>query len=86
MKVLLKIGRQEWLLPNDQGVSTLAKTLSKAKEADHGPRDYRNEDWTQVVSITGGAPAISVTYLDPKTEIVDKTLPLGLPEHGTRQD
>lgn len=86
MKVLLKIGHQEYLLPNDQGLSTLAKTLSKARICDEGHRDYRNDDWTKVINITGAAPDITIKYLDPKIEIIDKTLPLGLPEFGTRQD
>lgn len=86
MKVLLKIGHAEFLLPNDQGLSTLAKTFSKAKTADLTHRDYTNNDWTKVLKITGPAPEITIKYLDPKIEIIDTTLPLGLPEFGTRQD
>lgn len=86
MKVLLKIGHFSYLLPNDQGVSTLAKTLAKARQAGLTARDYESGDYTKVLEIEGGAPEISVKYLDPKIEVIDKTLPLGLPEHGTRQD
>ncbi len=87
MKVLLTIGHQSFLLPNDQGVATLAKTLGKAREArkeyvDH----YAANDFRQHLKITGSAPEVIVAYLDPKIEIVDTTLLLGLPEHGTRQD
>lgn len=83
MKVLLKIGYQEYLLPNDQGVSTLAKTLSKAKRVNVGydPESTKHEE---MIEIEGGAPRIAVRYLDAKTKVKDNTLPLGLPEHGTK--
>lgn len=82
MKVLLKIGYREYLLPNDQGVSTLAKTLSKAREArvTYDPESTKHEE---MITIEGGAPKIEVRYLDAKTKVQDNTLPLGLPEHGT---
>lgn len=85
MKVLLKIGYHEYLLPNDQGVSTLAKVLSKAKRVDVG-YDAESTKHEEMITIQGGAPRIEVSYLDAKTKVKDNTLPLGLPEHGTRQD
>jgi hypothetical protein len=85
MKIILKIGHYEYLLPNDQGVSTVAKLLAKAKHCDIDHRDgsYRDED--RIIRIKGGAPRIKVDYLPASTEIIDDTLPLGLPEHGHRE-
>lgn len=86
MKVLLKIGHQEFLLANDQGLSTLARTLSKSRKASFDYKSYYGENLERILKITGGAPEVSIKYLDPKIETIDETLPLGLPEFGTRQD
>ncbi len=86
MKVLLKIGHAEYLLPNDQGLSTVARTLSKSKQAIYGWKDLYGDSHERILRIAGGAPEVSIQYLDPKIETIDETLPLGLPEFGTRQD
>jgi len=98
MKVLLRIGYSTYILPNDQGVSTIMKALAKAQvvKTDHnyGKNPYLEIDEDE----EGYDRKLEMSYLPAKCKIVRRKpkpepellgLPmhlLGLPEHGTRQD
>ena len=98
MKVLLKIGYTTFILPNDQGVSTIMKALAKALivKADH---NYGKKPYIEIDDNDDGYDRkLEMSYLPDKCKIVRRKpepedellgLPmhlLGLPEHGTRQD
>lgn len=98
MKVLLKIGYSTYILPNDQGVSTLMKAMAKATPVksnhNYGKKPYIEIDEDQ----DSHDRRLEMSYISDKCKIFSRKpepeeellgLPmhlLGLPEHGTRQD
>jgi|GEM_PF-2922650 len=93
MKVLITIGFQTILLPNDAGVASLMKTLSKALLVE-SDRTYHDEPF---IRLEARDVRIEMKYISEKVKILKPEpaaeeellgLPmhlLGLPEHGTRQ-
>ncbi len=65
MRVLLKIGYEEIILPNDAGVPTLMKVLGKALRVS---RDHRYSDNTIIVN--SDPPTVSIELLSPKVRLV----------------
>lgn len=63
MRVIIKIGRTEWLLPDDSGVQTLMKTLSKAVQV------LSHDSWKtpQKCVITNNQARLELVYLPDNT-------------------
>ncbi|MFZ4776801.1 MAG: hypothetical protein ACOYM3_15630 [Terrimicrobiaceae bacterium] len=66
MKVLLKIGPNSYLLPNDTGLQSVIKAMSSAVECwDYSYRASKNYD----IRAKPECMEVSVKYLPPKTKI-----------------
>lgn len=65
MKVILKIGYHEYLLPDDVGVQTVMKVMSKAASI-HRDRTYERDNPTIVLD--DRETAIEMKYVSAKTK------------------
>lgn len=89
MKVLLNIAGETFLLKSDNGLTTLMRALQGAKRVVHdNTENYIPANERHIFLYSDDEVSVSTKMIASNTKITiyRPDEPLGLPEHGTRQD
>lgn len=89
MKVIIRIGHREYLLPTDRGLATLTTLLGKAREVrrDHSHPCYGKDRYIELQPEDEERDLdLTATLISDRVKIrtYQPEPPLALPEHGTR--